>query len=120
MKGWFRMLYNEFIENTGCRDTDQNFNIYKGLELVYMNTDLSKDEIYKLGKRLVNNGLTKEQQNHNAAIRSQIDALSDVIASDQSYLDKTPFGDKETINYYKGSIRENKRKIKRLKELLYK
>lgn len=85
-----------------------------------MNTDLSKDEIYNLGKRLVNNDLTKEQQNHNAEIQSQIDALTDVIASDQAWLERTLFGDKETINYYKGSIRENKRKIKRLKELLYK
>lgn len=120
MKGCVTMLYNEFIKNTGCRDTDQNFNIYKGLELVYMNTDLSKDEIYKLGKRLVNNGLTKEQQDHNSEIRSQIDALFDVIASDQSYLNRTPFGDKETINYYKDSIRTNKQEIKRLKECLYK
>lgn len=114
------MLYSEFITGTGCRETEQNYSIYKGLELVYMNTDLSKDEIYKLGKKLVNNGLTKEQKSHNAEIRSQIDALSDVIASDQSYLDRTPFGDKETINYYKDSIRKNKREIKRLKELLYK
>lgn len=114
------MLYNEFIENTGCRDNEQNYNIYKGLEIVYMNTDLSKDEIYKLGKKLVNNGLTKEQQDHNTEIQTQIDALSDVIASDQSYLERTPFGDKGSIKYYKDSIRANKQKIKRLKELLYK
>ena len=114
------MLYSEFITGTGCRETEQNYSIYKGLEIIYMNTDLSKDEIYKLGKRLVNNGLTKEQQNHNAEIRSQIDALTDVIASDQAWLERTPFGDKETINYYKDSIRTNKQEIKRLKELLYK
>lgn len=114
------MLYNEFIKNTGCRENEQNYNIYKGLELIYMNTDLTKDEIYKIGKKLVNNGLTKEQKNHNAEIQTQIDALSDVIASDQSYLERTPFGDKGTIKYYKDSIRANKQEIKRLKELLYK
>lgn len=114
------MLYDEFIKGTGCRDTEQNFNIYKGLELVYMNTELSKDDIYKMGKKLVNNELTAEQKEHNAEKQKQIDELQQTIENMQNWLDMTPYSDQNTIKYYKREIKQAKQQIKQLKECFYK
>lgn len=97
------MLYDEFIKGIGCRDTEQNFNIYKGLELVYMNTELSKDDIYKMGKKLVN-----------------IDELQQTIENMQKWLDMTPYSEQNIIKYYKREIKQAKQQIKQLKECFYK
>ena len=29
------MLYQEFIEGTGCRENDHNYQVYKELEIIY-------------------------------------------------------------------------------------
>ena len=55
------MMYSEFIEGTGCRDNEHNYNLFKNLEAMYMNTNLTKDEIYEYGKKLVDNSKSPEQ-----------------------------------------------------------
>lgn len=55
------MMYNEFIEGTGCNDNDHNYKVYKDLEVMYMNSDLTKQEIYEYGKKLVDNRKSQEQ-----------------------------------------------------------
>ena len=55
------MLYSEFIEGTGCRQNDHNYQVYKNLEIMYMNSDLSKQQIYEYGKKLVDNSKTPEE-----------------------------------------------------------
>lgn len=55
------MMYNEFIEGTGCKDNDHNYKVYKDLEIMYMNSDLTKQEIYEYGKKLVDNRKSQEQ-----------------------------------------------------------
>ena len=114
------MLYSEFINGTGCRDTEQNYNIYKGLELVYMSTEISKNDIYKLGKRLVNNELTESQKVHNAEIRQQIDEVIQEVSNMQSLLNSTPYGETESIKYYEREIRSRKQTIRLLKRLIIK
>lgn len=112
------MLYSEFINGTNCKDTEQNYNIYKGLELIYMNSDISKDEVYKMGKRLVNNDLTPEQKAHNAEIQEQIEELEQEIVNMQFWLDRTPYSDKQSIKYYEREIKAKKLSIKTLKSLI--
>ena len=114
------MLYSEFINGTGCRDTEQNYNIYKGLELVYMSTEISKNDIYKLGKRLVNNELKESQKVHNAQIANEMQQLMQEISNMQSWLDITPWGETESIKYYEREIKSHKQKIKQLKSLIIK
>lgn len=114
------MLYSEFINGTNCKDTEQNYNIYKGLELIYMNSDISKDEIYKIGKRLVNNDLTPEQKAHNAEIQKQIEELKQEIVNMRFWLDHTPYSDKGSIKYYEREIKSNKQRIRTLKSLIAK
>lgn len=55
------MLYSEFIEGTHCKETEYNFKVYRNLEVMYMNTDMSKEEIYEYGKKLVDNSKTPAQ-----------------------------------------------------------
>ena len=49
------MLFSEFIEGTGCKDNMHNFKVYKDLEVMYMNSDISKEYIFEYGKKLVDN-----------------------------------------------------------------
>lgn len=55
------MLYSEFIEGTGCKDTKNNYQVYKNLEIMYMNSNMSKSDIYEYGKKLVDNSKTDEE-----------------------------------------------------------
>ena len=55
------MLYSEFVEGTGCRQNDHNYQVYKNLEIMYMNSDMSKQEIYEYGKKLVDNSKTEDE-----------------------------------------------------------
>lgn len=54
-------MYSEFIEGTGCRDNEHNRTVFNRLEVMYMNTDMTKDEIYEYGKKLVDNSKSPEQ-----------------------------------------------------------
>ena len=83
------MLYDEFIAGTGCRDNADNYKVYKDLEVLYMNSDLTKDEIYAYGKKLVNNALTEKQIEWNADIDRQIADLE------------------KQVEYYQGEIKYN-------------
>ena len=45
------MLFSEFVEGTGCKDNEKNYEVYKNLEIMYMNSNMSKAEIYEYGKK---------------------------------------------------------------------
>ena len=51
------MLYSEFIEGTGCKDNHHNFKVFQDLEVMYMNSDISKEQVYEYGKKLVKNDI---------------------------------------------------------------
>lgn len=109
------MLYNEFIEGTGCKDTEKNYKVYKDLEVMYMNSEMSKAEIYEYGKKLVDNSKTEEEIRFEAEIKAQISEHKQMI----EWL-------KADIERYKGYLtccintieeeKEFKRIIKRYKE----
>ena len=69
------MLYNEFITGTGCKDNEHNYKVYKNLEIMYMNSDMSKEEIYEYGKKLVDNSKSQEQLELEAKINAEIESL---------------------------------------------
>ena len=66
------MLFSEFVEGTGCRETDHNYKVYKELEIIYMNTDCTKEHIYEMGKKLVDNSKTEEELELEAKIKAEI------------------------------------------------
>lgn len=49
------MLFSEFVEGTGCKSTNYNFKVYKDLEIMYNNSELTREKIYEYGRKLVNN-----------------------------------------------------------------
>lgn len=55
------MMYSEFIEGTGCKENAHNYKVFKDLEIMYMNSDLTKEDIYEYGKKLVDNSKSPEE-----------------------------------------------------------
>ena len=76
------MLYSEFVAGTGCKENDHNYKVYKDLEVMYMNSDLSKQDIYEYGKKLVDNSKSEEQ----IALEAQVNAEIAQYKSDIEYL----------------------------------
>ena len=66
------MLFSEFQEGTNCRDNAYNHKVYNDLEVMYMNSDLTKEQIYEYGKKLVDNSKSKEELEFEANIKQQI------------------------------------------------
>lgn len=109
------MMYSEFVEGTGCRDNEHNYKVFKDLEVMYMNSDLSKAQIYEYGKKLVDNTVVKtaEQIKLEQEINEQIDEhkteikkLRGWIADCQKYVDYwKEQGDKEMVAFYRNSIK---------------
>lgn len=69
------MMYSEFVAGTGCKENDYNYEVFKRLEVMYMNTDMSKDEIYEYGKKLVDNSKSEEQIKFEEEIKAEIENL---------------------------------------------
>jgi len=69
------MLYNEFVEGTGCKDNEHNYQVYKNLEVMYMNSDMSKAEIYEYGKKLVDNSKSEAELKLEAEVKEEIEGL---------------------------------------------
>ena len=108
------MLYSEFVEGTGCRENDHNFKVYKDLEIMYMNSNMSKQEIYEYGKKLVDNSDTPEQVALKAEIRAQIDSMKKDIAHYKSEIEfyKDMEWGKNTVKYAKEMIKSLRQQIR--------
>ncbi len=128
------MLYSEFIEGTGCKDNETNYRVYKDLEIMYMNSDMSKAEIYEYGKKLVDNSKSAAEIEAEAKLAEEIRIREDKIKelkkcnehydreieSYQSWLDKETEPDwikwcKNNLKYAKEWKRQNNRTIANLK-----
>ena len=128
------MLYDEFIENTGCRETPYNYQVYKRLEIIYMNDDtITKAEIYEWGKKLVDNSLTPDQLAWNRDLQEKIDELKEEIEalkadveryeankrwSKENGWDDVKFWIRE-IKWAKVQIRNRRQAIRNYKECFY-
>lgn len=138
------MLYSEFVTGTGCKDNATNYRIYKDLEVMYMNSDLSKADIYEYGKKLVDNSKSEaeieaenkitaeinELKADNAERKNRIESRKAEIEREKAYLvGETDKGwidyCKSNIKWYKEDIRQqrewiraNNAKIRALKDLL--
>ena len=120
------MLYSEFVDGTGCRENEYNFKVYKDLEVMYMNTGMSKQEIYEYGKKLVDNSDTPEQIALKERIRQEIAGHKSQIESYKKDLEfqKQMFecdGNKDrrkTMQYTRQAIRKERQMIQALKWVL--
>ena len=91
------MLYNEFIQGTGCRDTEKNYKVYKELEIIYMNTDCTKEHIYEMGKKLVDNSKTEKELELERQINEEIDDCKYEIERYRSMFER----DQESLKLWK-------------------
>lgn len=128
------MLYSEFIQGTGCKDNEKNYKVYKDLEVMYMNSDLSKDEIYEYGKKLVDNSKSEAELRAEARIKEeianwkkQIEYYKDEIEWKKMLIDENPITEtdielnkdcKRMIKYYKEQIKDIRSRVRFLKDCL--
>ena len=114
------MLYSEFVAGTGCKETEHNYKVYKDLEIMYMNSDMSKQEIYEYGKKLVDNSKTEKELAFEADIKEQIAQLKEAISFDKRDISvwegclQTEV-DPYWIKIWKDNIKATKKNIKRLR-----
>ena len=126
------MLYSEFLENTKAKDSEYNYNVYKSLEALYMNNDsMTKQDVYKAAKTLINNEPTEEEKaidekvkkeieeakKDNVYYKSRIDLYMDFLRDEAETLDRPEVIKeyRETIKNYRQAIKRNVNRIKSLK-----
>lgn len=126
------MLYNEFLNNVKCRDNAHNREVYEMLDTLYMNRDdLTKDDIYKSAKSLVDNRLSEREQTLVDEYKRKIEWLRGCIESDQNdiefynwLLEERDANDecvkefKRMKKYFNGCIKEHKESIRMYKKLI--
>lgn len=124
------MLYSEFVENTGCKETEYNYRVYKSLEALYMENDkLTKQDIYNTGKKLVDNSKSEEQIAFENAIkkrieenRNDIEFYTERINTYSWYMsiatEEEKKAYKDEIKRFKGLIRKAQQEMKKSKWVL--
>ena len=109
------MLYDEFLTGTGCRDNEKNYRVYKDLEILYMNSDLTKEKIYEYGKKLVDNSLSDAQVFWNLQIDKKIAEAQEQV---NYYLGEADYY-KKVIEMWTGydedAVKSGKYQLKRVK-----
>lgn len=116
------MLFREFQENTGCKDNEANYTLYKRLEIIYMNDDtVSKQDIYEMGKKLMDNSKSEAEliveAELNAEIadcKKEIAHYKDSIVAENTYCNPN----KAYIKYCREQIRFFKRRVAECKWIL--
>lgn len=121
------MMYDEFIEGTGCKDNEHNYKVFKNLEVMYMFTDMTKEEIYEYGKKLVDNSKSAEQLELNRKLKVEIEDLKrelekqkEVVNTYAEYVKADPKDAfwKDQLRWAKEEARRTRSKIKELKWIM--
>lgn len=126
----YKMLYSEFVTGTGCKDNEHNYKVYKDLEIMYMNSDMSKAEVYEYGKKLVDNSKSKEQIEFEEQIKAEIEDYKRQLAwykeDVKRYREYIKISEtkeekrmwRDSMNDSKGFVKECKSRIESLKWVL--
>lgn len=120
------MLYSEFVAGTGCKDNDKNYEVYKNLEIMYMNSNMSKAEIYEYGKKLVDNSKSEEELRVEAEIKAEMEEVKAEIEERKMWIEQNEeyiqswkeYSDKEMVTFYQNNKKFWKREIKELRNKL--
>lgn len=114
------MMYSEFAENTGCKDNEYNHKLFKRLEIIYMEDDsITKEEIYDMGRKLMDNSKTEEQIRLENEITCEIECYKEDITRHKTEINQykaliAEETDKWFIRTWKDSIKWRRAEIKRL------
>lgn len=98
-------MYSEFLDGTGCRQTDYNYQVYKRIEAAYMSDDtMTKADAYDWGRKLVDNSLTEEELGIIDDLEARNETLSQFISDELC-----------TIEYHKRELANSKEYLRQLK-----
>lgn len=114
------MMYSEFAEAVGCKDNDHNHKVFRDLEIMYMNSDMSKAEIYEYGKKLVDNSKSEAELKVEAEVKekiaehkAEIEKYKGYIVSDTDYMKQwKEWGNTEMAAFYRRNIASWKEEIR--------
>lgn len=114
------MMYSEFAEAVGCRVNAHNYEVFRNLEIMYMNSDMSKAEIYEYGKKLVDNSKTEEELKLEAEINAEIKEKKNEIVNCKADIERLSYyigieTDEYWIRRWKEEIKDRKEYIRRLR-----
>lgn len=113
------MMYCEFVAGTGCADNAHNYGVFKNLEVMYMNSDMTKAEIYEYGKKLVDNSKSAETVKLENELKAQIAESKARIADCKRFLDYYKcMNDRNMVRYYQSEIKAERRRIAECKWVL--
>lgn len=118
------MLYNEFIEGTGCRDNEHNYKVYKDLEVMYMNSNMSKAAIYEYGKKLVDNSKSEKELEVERQVKAEISEYKEFIEWRKKDIERYQMYLNECINtieeekHYKAVIKRYRENIRHYRGLI--
>ena len=113
------MLFSEFQEGTGCKDNEYNYKVYKDLEVMYMNSNMSKAEIYEYGKKLVDNSKSEQELELEARIKAEIANYKKLIEQERKWLNIYKVAeDNMMLAYTKSLIKQYRTRIKELRWVL--
>ena len=123
------MMYSEFAEAIGCRDNEHNHKVFRDLEVMYMNSDITKEQVYEYGRKLVDNSKSEAQLRLEAEIKAEMDACKTEIESNKREMAYRKYmaeqwkadGDKNMADHEKAMVRfyrdENKKLRNRIAAL---
>lgn len=114
------MMYCEFAKATGCKDNEHNHRVFNELEIIYMNTDCSKEHIYEMGRKLIDNSKSEEELKFEAEVNAEIESHKAEIIKYKNWISDDELhlsywkgqGDKSMISQYRHNIKSWKNEIK--------
>lgn len=120
------MLYSEFIQGTGCKDNEKNYKVYKDLEIMYMNSNMSKAEIYEYGKKLVDNSKSEKELKIEQEIKEQIAEYKKYLKAYKEWVDYHTMmariykenGDKESEKRQREQVKQFKLECRRIRDAI--
>ena len=120
------MLWSEFQEGTQCKTTEYNYKVYEDLDTLYMCSDLTKEDIYTYGRKLIDNSLTPEEIQWNAERMEDIEREKEHLELCKKYYSiwadckksSDPFG-WERAKFWKDACKRSRQTIKRYREMIY-
>lgn len=107
------MMYSEFVAGTGCKQNEHNYKVFQNLEAMYSNTDMTKEEVYEYGKKLVDNSKTEEQMRIEKEVNEEIMKINDEIEFHKREVERLEWllsveDSKYWMKRYRADIRRNR------------
>lgn len=113
------MMYSEFLQGTGCKNTPYNFGVFNAINALYMQNDkMTKEEAYKAGKALVDNSKTPEEIKQEDEIKALIANYKGAIeTAKDEHLRYSTYAENETDPFWRKRWKERaKREREEIRE----